>query len=31
VQVYHDHFSNAGLCSRNQGADHVGVRVGYRF
>lgn len=31
VQVYHDHFSNAGLCSRNQGADHAGVRVGYRF
>ena len=31
VQVYHDHFSNGGLCTRNQGADHAGVRVGYRF
>lgn len=31
VQVYHDHFSNGGLCTRNQGADHAGVRIGYRF
>ena len=31
VQVYHDHFSNGGLCARNQGADHAGVRIGYRF
>lgn len=31
VQLFHDHFSNANLCSNNQAGEHLGVRVGYRF
>jgi lipid A 3-O-deacylase len=31
VQLYADHYSNAGLCDRNQGAENAGIRFGYRF
>lgn len=31
VQAYADHFSNAGLCGENNGAEATGVRIGYRF
>lgn len=31
VQGYLDHFSNAGLCDPNNGAETTGVRIGYRF
>jgi lipid A 3-O-deacylase len=31
VQAYMDHFSNANLCEPNNGAEAVGVRIGYRF
>jgi len=31
VQAYADHFSNASLCEPNNGAEALGVRVGYRF
>lgn len=31
VQAYLDHFSNANLCEPNNGAEAVGVRIGYRF
>src|SRR5690606_33171516 len=30
-QLYADHFSNAGLCSPNDGAEAAGIRLGYRF
>lgn len=31
VQLYADHFSNANLCSPNDGAEAAGIRFGYRF
>lgn len=31
VQAYADHFSNADLCEQNDGAEAMGLRVGYRF
>jgi lipid A 3-O-deacylase len=31
VQAYADHFSNANLCSENDGAESAGVRMGFRF
>ncbi len=31
VQAYADHFSNANLCSENDGAESAGVRVGFRW
>jgi len=31
LQAYTDHFSNAGLCGDNNGAEATGVRIGYRF
>lgn len=31
IQAYTDHFSDANLCKRNNGAEATGVRVGYRF
>lgn len=31
VQLYADHFSNADLCSPNNGAESAGIRLGYRF
>ena len=31
IQLYADHFSNAGLCSPNNGAENAGIRFGYRF
>lgn len=29
--VYWSHISNAGLCTENEGLDHLGARIGYRF
>lgn len=26
-----NHISNAGLCENNEGLDHMGLRLGYRF
>ncbi|MCA3627783.1 MAG: acyloxyacyl hydrolase [Methylobacterium sp.] len=26
-----EHFSNGGLCTRNRGLTHVGMRLGYQF
>ena len=31
TQLYADHFSNANLCSENNGQESAGIRVGYRF
>lgn len=31
VELYADHFSNADLCTPNNGAESAGIRVGYRF
>ena len=31
LQLYADHFSNANLCSPNNGAEAAGIRFGYRF
>jgi hypothetical protein len=31
AQLYADHFSNANLCSPNEGAEATGIRLGYRF
>lgn len=31
ASVHWNHISNAGLCSDNEGLDHLGLRVGYRF
>lgn len=31
LQLYADHFSNAGLTEPNNGAEAAGVRLGYRF
>jgi lipid A 3-O-deacylase len=31
IQAYADHFSNGNLCEENEGAEAMGVRVGYRF
>ncbi|MEO1252317.1 MAG: acyloxyacyl hydrolase [Pseudomonadota bacterium] len=31
VGIHWSHMSNAGLCSDNEGLDHLGVRVGWRF
>jgi hypothetical protein len=31
VEAYTDHFSDANLCQKNNGAEATGVRVGYRF
>ena len=31
LQIYADHFSNAGLSEPNNGAEATGVRLGYRF
>lgn len=31
IQLYADHFSNANLCSPNNGAEAAGIRFGYRF
>lgn len=31
VQLYADHFSNAGLAEPNNGQESVGVRIGQRF
>ena len=31
ASVHVQHMSNAGLCDDNEGLDHLGVRVGYRF
>ena len=31
VQAYADHFSNGNICEENEGAESMGVRVGYRF
>ncbi|MEF2073807.1 acyloxyacyl hydrolase [Consotaella aegiceratis] len=31
AQLYADHFSNADLCDKNNGAESAGIRVGYRF
>jgi hypothetical protein len=31
AQLYVDHFSNANLCSPNEGAEAAGIRLGYRF
>lgn len=31
AQLYADHFSNANLGKRNEGAEAAGIRIGYRF
>lgn len=31
VSIHMAHISNANLCSVNEGLDHFGARVGYRF
>ncbi len=31
ASVHWSHISNAGLCAENEGLDHLGFRVGYRF
>lgn len=31
ASVHWNHISNAGLCSDNEGLDHLGLRVGYSF
>lgn len=31
ASVRWQHISNAGLCSDNEGLDHIGLRLGYRF
>ncbi len=31
ASIYWSHISNAGLCSENEGLDHLGARIGYRF
>ena len=31
MSVHWSHISNAGLCSENEGLDHLGARIGYRF
>jgi hypothetical protein len=31
VQAYTDHFSDANLCEKNNGAEATGIRFGYRF
>jgi hypothetical protein len=31
IEAYADHFSDANLCRRNDGAEATGVRIGYRF
>ena len=29
--VHYNHISNAGLCSDNEGLDHLGARLGLRL
>lgn len=31
ASVHWNHISNAGLCENNEGLDHLGLRLGYRF
>jgi hypothetical protein len=31
VELYADHFSNADLCTPNNGAESAGIRFAYRF
>ena len=31
IELYADHFSNADLCTPNNGAESAGIRLGYRF
>jgi hypothetical protein len=31
LELYADHFSNADLCTPNNGAESAGIRLGYRF
>jgi len=31
ASVHYNHISNAGLCSENEGLDHLGGRLGIRF
>lgn len=31
ASVHWSHISNAGLCTHNEGLDHLGLRIGYRF
>lgn len=31
ASLHWNHISNAGLCEHNEGLDHLGLRMGYRF
>lgn len=31
ASVHYNHISNAGLCSENEGLDHLGARLGLKF